>query len=137
MLEDSGQKHNSRLVYHSYSVLRNNASGPEICLPGRNSAGFYSGEPQNLPSCRPSAGRGGDVGAFPIRLRLKPGPSPISGPEVLLRHVECWRMLGKRHNSRSRYNTLCYAVVLPGRKSIFQDGFHRESLKIWLPPKIY
>ncbi len=33
----------------SYLMLRNNASGPEIRLPGRISAGFYPGMHQYQP----------------------------------------------------------------------------------------
>jgi hypothetical protein len=43
------------------------ASGPEMGLPGRISAGFQSGEPQNRSSGRPKAGRRAEFEAFPIR----------------------------------------------------------------------
>jgi hypothetical protein len=36
-------------------MLNDNASGPEIGLPSRISAGFYSGRPQPRPSGRPKA----------------------------------------------------------------------------------
>jgi hypothetical protein len=36
-----------------YFLLHNNASGLEIGLSGRISAGFQWGNPQNRPSCRP------------------------------------------------------------------------------------
>ncbi len=35
------------------SMLRDSASWPETGLPGRTSAGFWSGKPQNRPSGRP------------------------------------------------------------------------------------
>ena len=47
-------------------MLHNNISGPEIGLPGRISAGFYSGEPQSLPSDRPKAGWGVFGGWFRV-----------------------------------------------------------------------
>ncbi len=60
----------SVLKPYRYPVLRNSASGPEIGLPGRLSAGFQSGKPQN----RPSAGRVADFEAFPNRVRPKSEP---------------------------------------------------------------
>ncbi len=57
-----------------YRMLRNMASGPEIGFPGRISAGFDSGKPQNRSSGRPSAGRRDDVEAFPMRIRPKSSP---------------------------------------------------------------
>ncbi len=45
---------------------KRSASGPEIGLPGRISAGFWSGKPQNRPS-----GRRADVEVFSIRIRPK------------------------------------------------------------------
>jgi hypothetical protein len=38
-------------------MLRNSASGPEICLPGRILAGLLPGKHRNRPSGRPKAGR--------------------------------------------------------------------------------
>ncbi len=58
----------------SYRLLRNSASGPEIGLSGRISAGFQSGRPQNQPSGRPKVGRRTDLEAFPIRIRPKSCP---------------------------------------------------------------
>ncbi len=40
----------------NYSMLRDNASGPEIGLPGWSSAGFELGKAQNRPSDRRPAG---------------------------------------------------------------------------------
>jgi hypothetical protein len=57
-----------------FTMSRNNASGPEIELLGRISAGFYSGEPQNRPSGRPKADRRFDVEALPTRIRPKSSP---------------------------------------------------------------
>ncbi len=60
-------------------VLRNSASGPEIKLSGRISAGFV-GKTSKL-ALRPAYGRsGGRFRCFPAELR--PG-SPISGPQAL------------------------------------------------------
>ena len=65
-------------------MLRNNASGPEIGLPGRIWAGLLPGKH------RPAFGRPEDrfrcfPGSSPAEIR--PG-RPISGPEALLRNVE-------------------------------------------------
>ncbi len=59
-----------------HPMLRNNASGPEIGLAGRISAG----QPQN-----PKAGRRADFEALPNRIR------PKSGPEA--------RFLARKHYS--------------------------------------
>ncbi len=53
---------------------------PEICLPGRISAGFLSGKLQHRPSGWPKAGRRPDFEAFPIRIRPKSGPEDRSPP---------------------------------------------------------
>jgi hypothetical protein len=45
-------------------MLRNSASGPEIGLPGRISAGFYSGKHQSPGGRRPA---GGLILMFPRR----------------------------------------------------------------------
>ncbi len=58
----------------SYSMLRNNASGPEIGLPGRMSAGLLPGKHRHGPSGRPKAGRRTDFSAFPVAVWPKPGP---------------------------------------------------------------
>ena len=57
-----------------YSMLRNNASGPEIGLPGRILAGLLPEKHRNRPSGRPSAGRRADFGAFPVAVRPQSGP---------------------------------------------------------------
>jgi hypothetical protein len=57
-----------------FPMLRNFASGPEIRLPGRISAEFWSGKPQNRPSPLPPVGRATDFGVFPRRVRPKSGP---------------------------------------------------------------
>ncbi len=57
-----------------YSMLRSNASGPEIGLPGRILAGLLPGKHRNRPSGRPKAVRRADVGAFPVAVRPKSGP---------------------------------------------------------------
>ena len=57
-----------------YSLLRNNASGPEIGLPGRILAGLLPGRHRNRPSGRPSAGRRADLGGFAVAVRPKSGP---------------------------------------------------------------
>jgi hypothetical protein len=49
-------------------MLSNGASEPEIDLPGKISAGLYSGKPQNRPSGRPSAGRKADFDSFPMKI---------------------------------------------------------------------
>ncbi len=54
----------------TYHMLCNSASGPEIGLPSRISAGFYSRKLQN----RPPAGRRTDFEAFPIRIRPESDP---------------------------------------------------------------
>ena len=61
------------------------ASGPEIRLPCRISAGFCFGKPQNRPSGA-KAGRRADLDIFAMKnlAELRPG-RPISGPEALLR----------------------------------------------------
>ncbi len=53
---------------------RNSASGPEIGLPGRISAGFQLGRPQHRPFGRPSAGRRADSCVCPARILPKSGP---------------------------------------------------------------
>ena len=45
-------------------MLRNSASGPDIELPGRISAGFKSGKPRHRPSGRLKAGRRTDFEVF-------------------------------------------------------------------------
>ncbi len=55
-------------------MLSHNASGPEVGLPGRISAGFQSGRPQNRPSRRPKAVRRGEFEVFRIRIRPKSSP---------------------------------------------------------------
>ncbi len=72
----------------TYSMLRNNASGPEIGLPGRILAGLLPEKHQNRPSGRPKAGRRADFGTFPgsSPARIRPG-RPIYGPEALLRNI--------------------------------------------------
>ncbi len=64
------------IYIYIYSMLRNNASGPEIGIPDRISAGFLSGKHQIRPFGRPKASRRADFDAFPTRIR------PKSGPEV-------------------------------------------------------
>ncbi len=58
------------IPFGSYTMLRNSASGPEIGLQGRMSAGFESGKHQNRPSGRPE----GRFRGFPIRIRPKSRP---------------------------------------------------------------
>ncbi len=55
-------------------MLRNNASGPGIGLPGRILAGLLPGKHRNRISGRPSAGRRADVGSLPVAVRPKSGP---------------------------------------------------------------
>ncbi len=78
-----------------YSMLRNNASGPEIGLPGRILAGLQPGKHRNQPSGRPSAGGRAD---FAIKywdmqsatdmtlatLRLGGGTIQVRDPETWL-----------------------------------------------------
>ncbi len=67
----------------SYFMLRNSASGPVIGLPGRITAGFQSGDPQNRPSGRPKAGEPilrfsrleSGRNTSPIRIRPKYNPA--------------------------------------------------------------
>ncbi len=54
-----------------HPMLRNNASGPEIGLPGRISAGFWSRE---LHKSALKAGRKADFYVFPTRIRPKSSP---------------------------------------------------------------
>ncbi len=55
-------------------MLRNNASGPEIGLPGRILAGLLQGKHRNRPSGLPKAGRKADLSSFPEAVRPKSGP---------------------------------------------------------------
>ncbi len=55
------------------SMLRNNASGPDIGLPGRSLAGLLPGRHHIRPFGRPSAGRRADFGAFPVAVLPKSG----------------------------------------------------------------
>ncbi len=69
-------------------MLRNNASGPLIDLPGRILAGLL----RENTEIDPPAGRrtaGGPFRCFPGSSppKIRPG-RPISGPEALLRHIE-------------------------------------------------
>ncbi len=61
-----------------YSMFRNNASGPEIGLPGRILARLLPGKHRNQPSGRPKACRRADLGAS-SPAKIRPG-RPISGP---------------------------------------------------------
>ncbi len=67
-------------------MLRNNASGQEIGLPGRILTGLLPGKNPNRPSGRPKAGRRDDFRAFPVAVRPKSGP--ISGPKAVLRNIK-------------------------------------------------
>jgi hypothetical protein len=64
------------------------ASGPEIRLPCRISAGFCFGKPQNRPSGA-KAGRRADLDIFAMKnlAELRPG-RPISGPLSHYRHID-------------------------------------------------
>ncbi len=57
-----------------YFLLRNNASGPEISLPGRILAALPSGKHRNRPSGRPKAGRRAYFGISPVAARPKSSP---------------------------------------------------------------
>ncbi len=57
-----------------YPLLCYSASGPEIWILGRIRAGFWSGEPQDRPFGRPSAGPRAAFKILPIRIRPKSGP---------------------------------------------------------------
>ncbi len=57
-----------------YYMLRNNASGPEIGLPGWILTGLLSGKHRKQLSGRPSAGRRANFGAFPVAVLPKSGP---------------------------------------------------------------
>ncbi len=59
-----------------YPMLHNSASGPEVGLPGRISAGFESGPHQNSPIGRPNAGWRADFEAFPI------SRNPVRKPDL-------------------------------------------------------
>ncbi len=66
---------NARLTISSvHSMLRTNASGPEIGLPGRILVGLPPGKDRNRPSGRPKAGRRADFDAFPVAVRPKSNP---------------------------------------------------------------
>ncbi len=54
----------------TYSMFRNNASGPEIGLPGRILAGLLPGEHRNQFSDWPKAGRRADFVDFPAAFRI-------------------------------------------------------------------
>ncbi len=54
-----------------YSMLRNSASGQEIGLPGRISAGFQSGKLPNQPFHWPKGSRRAEFDAFPTKIRQK------------------------------------------------------------------
>ncbi len=54
--------------------------GPDIGLPGRISAGVYSGKPQNLPSGLSSANRRAYFDAFPTRIWPKSCRKPDFRP---------------------------------------------------------
>ena len=69
-------------------MLRNNVSAPQIGLPGRISVGLQSGNPQNQPSGRPSAGRGADFDVFQVRVRPKSGPEARFAARKHMRNVE-------------------------------------------------
>ncbi len=101
--------------------LLNTSSGPEIGLPCRMSAGFWSGEPQSQPSGPPKAGRRADFEALPIRIQL------ISGPEVVFVFYflswpsYCTPLVGARlvaiRYSMLRNSTSRPEIGLPGRIS--------------------
>ena len=55
-------------------MLCNNASGPEIGLPGQILAGLLPGRHPNRPPGRPKVGRRADFGAFSVAVRAKSGP---------------------------------------------------------------
>ena len=57
-----------------YSMLRNNASGPEIGLPGQT---FWPDSYRESTELGPPTGRAGrraDFGTFPVAVRPKSGP---------------------------------------------------------------
>ncbi len=68
----------------SYSMFRNSASGPEIRLQGRITAGFLVGRSSKSALRLASASRRDDVDWNPAGIR--PG-SQISGPEAFLRNI--------------------------------------------------
>ncbi len=120
------------LVYKNfpeqYSMLCNSPSGSEIGLPGRILAGLLPGKHRHRPPGRPSATRRADFGAVPAAVRkIRPG-RPIYDPEALSCNM---KYPGRKHMV---LRTLCYAIVLPGRKSAFRAGFwpdcYRESIAI-------
>ena len=69
----SGTSVKRKGAHEKYPMLRNSSSGPDIGLPGRILARFYSGKPQDRPSGK------ADSESFPIRLRTKSGPGQRSG----------------------------------------------------------
>ncbi len=68
MCDEGRDKHGT------YTMLGKTASEPEIGLPVRIPAAFYSGKLQKRPSGRPKSGRKADFEAFPTRIRLESGP---------------------------------------------------------------
>ncbi len=95
-------------------MLRNNASGPEIGLPGRILAGLLPGKHRNRPSRRPSAGRRANLGALPVAVR------PKSGPEG--------RCQTRKHCCVTFNIPLSWGHPRPG------SGRSLSSEKIWLGP---
>ena len=69
-------------------MLRNNASGPEIGLPGWILAGLLAGRHRSRPSSRPKAGRRADFGSFPVAVRPKSSPE---GRFPAREHYRCLR----------------------------------------------
>jgi hypothetical protein len=101
-------------------VLRNNASGPEIGLPGRISAGFWSGKPQNWLALRPAFG-----GSILNLSKLKSGGTPARKADF--RPTSASKDGGDPPNTKDEHcvHILCYTMVLPGRSSSIRisDGF--------------
>jgi hypothetical protein len=140
----------------AYPMLRSRASGPEIGFPGRISAGFLSGEPENRLSARFSASRRTGFQVFLFENR----PKSSQEARFPTRKHYC------RRNSKTRCRldwrnwplcvysgvtngrapgypkfvvfgsgclpwmiccTQCHAIVLPARKSVFRAGSRPNS----------
>ncbi len=129
-------------------MIHNGASGPEIVLPRRISAGLWSqGNPPNRPSGRPSGGRGADFEVSRLESSRNPSRKTDLRPGSTIANISICRSIPRpgtvtvcagfrapEARIPPQLVTLCYAIVLPGWKSCFRAGFrpdsNRENMKI-------